>query len=82
MAFTLFSQAAHEKHLKAMGAMGRAYFLAEGTDENHTLGLAWLIQAADKGLPQAIARVEQFKTHDENLYEQAKLLSKSLFTTD
>jgi TPR repeat protein len=52
VAFPLFTQAAQEKHIKAMGPMGRAYFLAEGTDEDHPLGLAWLIQAANGTYPK------------------------------
>lgn len=82
LAFTLFTQAAQANHLKAMGSLGRAYFLAEGTDENQPLGLAWLIQAANKNLPQAINRVEKYKLENEDLYEQAKTLSDMLFSTD
>jgi TPR repeat protein len=61
-----------------MGALGRAYFLAEGVDENQTLGLAWLINAADLGLPQALKRVEQLKAADPFLYNQAFILAKDL----
>ena len=81
-AFTLFTKAAQKNHLKAMGALGRAYFLAEGTDRNPPLGLAWLIQAANKNLPQAISRVEKYKSDDERLYQQAKILSENLFAVD
>lgn len=77
-AFTLFQKAALSGHLKSMGAMGRAYFLAEGVEENSTLGLAWLLKAADSGLPQAMTRVEQFKKNDPELYQQATALSDNL----
>jgi TPR repeat protein len=77
-AFTLFHKAALNGHLKSMGAMGRAYFLAEGTEENATLGLAWLMKAAELGLPQAITRVEQFKTNDPELYQEAIALADNL----
>lgn len=71
-AFSLFQQAAEQGHSKAMGAMGRCYFLGEGCDSNPVIGLAWLINAAEAGLPQAINRVEQFKQEDEDIYTQAK----------
>ncbi len=73
--FALFEQAAQLGHLKAMGATGRAYFLAEGIDENQVMGLAWLINAADKKLPQAISRVNHFQENDPDLYQQALNIS-------
>jgi len=71
-AFVLFSQAANAGHIKAMAAMGRSYFLAEGTEENKILGLAWLIHAASKQHPPAVNRVQYFQENDPRLYEQAK----------
>lgn len=70
-AFDLFRQAAQNGHVKAMGAMGRAYFLGEGINENKTLGLAWLINAAEQKLPQAMSRVEQLKEQEPQLYLRA-----------
>jgi TPR repeat protein len=70
-AFQLFEQAAKLGHVKAMGAMGRAFFLAEGTEEDHSLGLAWLIHAANQDLPQAVARVKFFQDNNPELYLQA-----------
>lgn len=70
-AFVLFEQAAEQGHCKSMGAMGRSFFLGEGTDENHLLGLFWLIKAADKKLPQAIDRVKYFKENEPELYHEA-----------
>lgn len=70
-AFTLFEQAAKQGYSKAMGAMGRSYFLGEGITEDQVLGLAWLIKAAKQKLPQAISRVEQFKGQQPELYQQA-----------
>lgn len=63
-----FEKAAELKHAKAMGALGRAYFLAEGVDENPVMGLHWLIKAAEHGLPQAQARVDFYKENEPDLY--------------
>ena len=78
-AFVLFEQAANSGNIKAMGAMGRAYFLAEGTKENPALGLAWLVCAANHGLPQAIDRVQHFHDTDHELYLQGLELVDGLF---
>jgi TPR repeat protein len=75
-AFTHFNKAASLGHVLAMGAVGRAYFLAEGIEENHTIGLSWLINAADLALPQAIKRVEYFKVNEPALYQAALTLAK------
>lgn len=72
-AISLFKQAAKMGCLKSRGAIGRAYFLAEGVEEDQTLGLAWLMTAADKGLPQAIKRVAHFKETDPELFLAAEL---------
>ncbi|MCO4798815.1 MAG: sel1 repeat family protein [Colwelliaceae bacterium] len=70
-AFYLFQQNANNNHAKSMGAMGRSYFLAEGVDENQELGLAWLIKAANLNFPQAVSRVEHYKTNEPELYQSA-----------
>ncbi|WP_206485546.1 sel1 repeat family protein [Thalassotalea sp. G2M2-11] len=70
-ALALFEQCAKENHIKAMGALGRAYFLGEGVTPDPVIGLAWLIRAAEHGLPQAIKRAEQYQTDDPKLYQQA-----------
>jgi hypothetical protein len=77
-AFYLFQQAAQNGHVKAMGAMGRAYFLSEGVNENKKLGLAWLINAAEQKLPQAISRVEELKEQKPILYLQAFKIAGNL----
>lgn len=77
-AFQLFEQAAILGHVKSMGAMGRSFFLGEGIAENHAQGLAWLIQAAEQALPQAISRVDHFKEADPELYQEALTLAKNL----
>lgn len=77
-AFILFEQAAKLGHVKSMGAMGRSFFLGEGTDENPCLGLAWLINAANNELPQAIERVKHFEEHEPELYEEALLQANEL----
>ncbi len=77
-AFLLFEQAAQQGHVKAMGAMGRSFFLGEGIEENQSIGLAWLINAANQGHPQAIARSEHFQEHNPELYSEALTLSEEL----
>lgn len=78
LAFSLFQQAAQNGHVKSMGAMGRAYFLNEGVDEDEILGLAWLINAAEQKLPQAISRVEQLKEQKPEIYFQAIKIANDL----
>ncbi len=77
-AFMLFEKAAKLGHAKSMGAMGRSYFLGEGIDEDQCTGLAWLINAANLELTQAVKRVEHFATTAPELYEKAKLKSEQL----
>lgn len=67
-AIKYFEKAAEMKHAKAMGALGRAYFLAEGVEENPVIGLSWLIEAAEHGLSQAKSRVEFYKENEPDLY--------------
>jgi len=77
-AFILFEQAAKLGHVKSMGAMGRSFFLGEGTIEDPCTGLAWLINAANLELPQAIDRVQHFAKTAPDLYQEAKLKSVQL----
>lgn len=77
-AIALFKEAAKLGCVKSRGALGRAYFLAEGVEEDEALGLAWLISAAELGLPQAIKRVEYFKESDDALYQQALILKDAI----
>jgi hypothetical protein len=77
-AFLLFEQSAKLGHAKSMGAMGRAFFLGEGVDENQCLGLAWLIVAANLKLPQAIDRVKHFSEEEPELYQEAMIKSEQL----
>lgn len=77
-AFQLFEQAAKLGHAKSMGAMGRSFFLGEGIEEDQTMGLAWLIHAANQALPQAVARVKYFQENNNEFYQQAYTVSKQL----
>ena len=70
-AVELFLRAANLEHARAMGALGRSYFLGEGVEEDHVVGLNWLIKAAELKLPQAIERVEHFKKTQPELYQLA-----------
>ena len=74
-AIALFKEAAKFGCVKSRGAIGRAYFLAEGVEEDQTLGLAWLITAAELGLPQAIKRVDYFQESDPELYIEASTMA-------
>lgn len=77
-AFVHFQHAANQGHAQAMGALARAYFLAEGVDENPLYGLAWLINAATLSLPQAIKRANYFKESEPDLYKEALEISANL----
>ena len=77
-AFELFQQAAETQLPQAMGALGRAYFLSEGVEENYPVGLAWLINAANLAFPPAQTKVDQFKENDPELYQQALELAEQL----
>lgn len=77
-AFLLFEQSAKLGHARSMGAMGRAFFLGEGIDENQCLGLAWLINAASLKLPQAIDRVKHFSEEEPELYQEAMIKSDQI----
>ncbi|MBO9491303.1 sel1 repeat family protein [Endozoicomonas sp. G2_1] len=77
-AFELFQQAAETQLPQAMGALGRAYFLSEGVEENYPLGLAWLINAANLAFSPAQTKVDQFKENDPELYQQALELAEQL----
>ena len=79
LAFQSFLRLAKAGYPKAMGAMGRCYFIAEGIEEDHAMGLAWLICAAKLELPQAISRVEHFQQSDPALYQQAQDLAETLY---
>jgi hypothetical protein len=78
LAFESFNQLAQKGYAKAMGSLGRCYFIAEGIEQDHAMGLAWLIHAARLGLPQAISRVEQLQQTDPELYSEALALSTGL----
>jgi len=77
-AFITFKKAAYLGHVLAMGAMGRAYFLAEGVTKDPETGLAWLINAANLHLPQALSRVEFFKVNEPTLYQDASVIAKNI----
>lgn len=70
-AHELFVLASELNHAKAMGALGRCYFLGEGVEKHPEQGLVWLIKAAELNLPQAVSRVEQYKENDPQLFDKA-----------
>jgi TPR repeat protein len=77
--FLLFEQAANLGHTKAMGAMGRSFFLGEGIEADQLQGLAWLINAAEQNLPPAITKVKDYQENDPDLYQEALTLSAELY---
>ncbi len=58
--------------------MGRSYFLAEGTEEDKTLGLAWLINAAEHNHQPVLDRVQVFQENEPELFELAQMLAPEL----
>jgi len=69
-----FNHAAELGCAKSMGALARAYFTAEGVEEDQLVGLCWLIKAANSGLPQAINKLDSYKLEQPELYDQASCL--------
>lgn len=69
-----FNHAAELGCAKSMGALARAYFTAEGVEEDQLVGLCWLIKAAISGLPQAINKLDSYKLEQPELYDQASCL--------
>lgn len=80
-AFALFKQSAKQGNVKSMGALGRAYCLGEGVEDDIVMGVAWLIKAAQHGLPQAVKKSQHFEADDPELYEQASRVAQSLATS-
>ncbi|MFD2166498.1 hypothetical protein ACFSJY_09495 [Thalassotalea euphylliae] len=79
-AIPLFMEAAKQGCNKSMGALGRAYFLAEGVEQDPLSGLAWLIKAAEADLLQAKDKVSAYQTAEPEMYKQALKLSESLIS--
>lgn len=69
-----FNHAAELGCAKSMGALARAYFTAEGVEEDQLVGLCWLIKASNSGLPQAINKLDSYKLEQPELYDQASCL--------
>ncbi len=77
-AYELFLSAAKNGSGKAMGAIGRAHFIGEGTELSKATGLAWLIVAAEHDFDPAVKKVASAKDKTPELYQTALELSSSL----
>ncbi|WP_111977854.1 tetratricopeptide repeat protein [Algibacillus agarilyticus] len=74
----LFEQAAINGNSKAMGALGRAYFIGEGTEINIETAIAWLQLAAENGLKPAASKVKQMEEKYTEQFEHGIALAKTL----
>lgn len=79
LAYELFYSAAIQGNEKAMGAIGRAHFVGEGVPQNKTIGLAWLIKAAEHQFEPAIKKVAGAEQKSPELYQSALQISAELF---
>ena len=79
LAYELFYSAAKEGNEKAMGAIGRAHFVGEGIPQDKTIGLAWLIKAAEHHFEPAIKKVAGAEQKSPELYQNALQMSSTLF---
>ena len=78
-AYELFYAAAIHGNEKAMGAIGRAHFVGEGVPQEKTVGLAWLIKAAEHQFEPAIKKVSAAQQKSPELYQNALKISTELF---
>lgn len=78
-AYELFYAAAIHGNEKAMGAIGRAHFVGEGVPQDKTVGLAWLIKAAEHQFEPAIKKVSAAMQKSPELYQNALKISTGLF---
>jgi hypothetical protein len=79
-AYQLFLIAAQAGNSKAMGAIGRAHFVGEGTFKDKPTGLAWLIVAAEHDFEPAVNKIAAAKAKSEDLYQAALKISTDLMT--
>ena len=76
-AVELFEQAALLGSNKAMGALGRSYFIGEGVDKNIEKAIAFLHLASEYGFEPAKAKVEQVSDKYPTEYRHGIELAKS-----
>jgi TPR repeat protein len=77
-AYELFLTAARAGSGKAMGAIGRAYFVGEGVKLDKATGLAWLMRAAEHEFEPAHSKVQSAKSKSPELYQAAKEIAETL----
>jgi hypothetical protein len=78
LAYSLFYTAANQGDEKAMGAIGRAYFVGEGVAADKPTGLAWLILAAQYQFEPAVKKLQSAQQKSPELYQKALLISQDL----
>lgn len=71
LAADYFEQSAMLGNAKAMGALGRAYFVAEGVEKDLEKALAWLYIAAQNEFEPAQLKLAQLKEKYPQLYLEA-----------
>ncbi|MCJ8269888.1 MAG: hypothetical protein MJK04_10860, partial [Psychrosphaera sp.] len=77
-AYELFLTAARAGDGKAMGAIGRAYFVGEGVKLDKATGLAWLMRAAEHQFEPARSKVKSAQSKSPELYQAAKDIAETL----
>ncbi len=77
-AYELFLSAARAGDGKAMGAIGRAYFVGEGVKLDKATGLAWLMRAAEHEFEPARNKVQSAKSKSPELYHAAQEIAETL----
>ncbi|NTS77968.1 sel1 repeat family protein [Catenovulum sp. SM1970] len=78
LAVELFQQAALSGHAKAMGALGRAYFVGEGIEKNIELAVAWLHLAATNGFEPAGKKLEALINKVPEQYQHGLKLAEPI----
>ncbi|NQZ07343.1 MAG: hypothetical protein HRT35_09310 [Algicola sp.] len=78
LAYELFLTAARAGDGKAMGAIGRAYFVGEGVKLDKATGLAWLMRAAEHQFEPARSKVKSAQSKSPELYQAAKDIAETL----
>lgn len=86
LANELFEQAAMLGNNKAMGALAKSYFTAQGVAQNYEKAIAWLYLAAEFKFEPAIQKITQFKqnypTQYQNGIELAQAIGSQILITE
>ncbi|AWB67135.1 hypothetical protein C2869_12130 [Saccharobesus litoralis] len=72
-----FEKAALQGQEKAMGALGRAYFIGEGLEQNIESAIAWLYLASQHGFTPAAKKLEQVEVRYPDAYHNGLQLAET-----